>query len=161
MKIVNKKKFILYIILYCLGYAFFCLYLGGTEKGNIVLWSIISFFLVLFILWQTTLKDQKLVRMSILFESINILISSLTYAITIGMSDGFSSSFYLAIFVIIFLALLVGGTFLGIYLFLKWDGSLDQLDQYESYSDVMTPEEFARWQEKKKARKERKARKKR
>lgn len=156
MKIKNKKKFIFYIILYCIGYVFFCLFLGGTGKGAILSWEFVSFFLILFILWQTDLENQKLNRTALLLEGLNILNSCLALAILTGISEGFSKGLFMVIMVLIVFAAIVGGSFLAYYRFLKWDGSLDQLDQYESFSDVITPEEFAKWQEKKKDRKERK-----
>lgn len=107
--IKNKKRFILYCTLYVIGYLFFCI-IGGINSGIMIsdnpvlsqmliyygmpvgvrnlsvtmfLWIIISFFLVLFILWQTDLSQQKLNRTALLCLGLNILFAIVAIAIGI------------------------------------------------------------------------------
>mgnify|MGYP006928425438 FL=1 len=107
--IKNKKRFILYCTLYVIGYLFFCI-IGGINSGIMIsdnpvlsqmliyygmpvgvrnlsvtmfLWIIISFFLVLFILWQTDLSQQKLNRTALLCLGLNILFTIVAIAIGI------------------------------------------------------------------------------
>lgn len=88
MKIKNKTRFRVLCALYVIGYLFFCI-LGGMNSGMMIsdspalefaaiyyglpvgvrnlsvsmfVWIILSFFLVLAILWQTDLSKQKLNR---------------------------------------------------------------------------------------------------
>ena len=92
MKIKNKTRFRVLCALYVIGYLFFCI-LGGMNSGMMIsdspalafaaiyyglpvgvrnlsvsmfVWIILSFFLVLAILWQTNLSKQKLNRNSII-----------------------------------------------------------------------------------------------
>lgn len=139
--IKNKKRFILYCTLYVIGYLFFCI-IGGINSGIMIsdnpvlsqmliyygmpvgvrnlsvtmfLWIIISFFLVLFILWQTDLSQQKLNRTALLCLGLNILFAIV--AIAIGIT----------------------------YFVQKKSGALNS---YEAFSDIMTEDEFERWQKK-------------
>ncbi len=92
MKIKNKTRFRVLCALYVIGYLFFCI-LGGMNSGMMIsdspalafaaiyyglpvgvrnlsvsmfVWIILSFFLVLAILWQTNLSKQKLNRTALL-----------------------------------------------------------------------------------------------
>lgn len=86
MKIKNKTRFRVLCTLYVIGYLFFCIF-GGMSSGMMIsdspvlefaaiyyglpvgvrnlsvsmfVWIILSFFLVLAILWQTDLSKQRL-----------------------------------------------------------------------------------------------------
>ena len=92
MKVKNKKRLIIFSTLYIVGYLYFCIF-GGINYGMkisdnpaldimirssgfpvgvrnlslvIFIWIILSFFLVLSILWQTDLAGQKLNRTALI-----------------------------------------------------------------------------------------------
>lgn len=168
----NKKRFIFFIVLYIIGYLYFCIF-GGINYGmkvsahrvlrimvilsnmpvgvrnlsiKIFIWVIISFFLVLFILWQTNLIGPKLNRTALICEGINLLITGLSWGIAewivSGVADGI---FTILIIIIVFLALV--GASIGItYLVQKKKGVLNS---YETFSDIMTEDEFERWRKRK------------
>ena len=100
MKIKNKTRFRVLCALYVIGYLFFCI-LGGMNSGMMIsdspalefaaiyyglpvgvrnlsvsmfVWIILSFFLVLAILWQTDLSKQKLNRTALLCLGGNMLL---------------------------------------------------------------------------------------
>ena len=171
--IKNKKMFIVFIVLYIIGYLYFCIY-GGINVGTLVkdkfllrellifsdmpvgalnlstyvfLWIIISFFLVLFIVWQTNVTGPKLNRTALLCEGVNILLICFSRAIVEAIVSGIKEGLFTALVIIITLLAIVGSALLITYLVQRKNGSLNS---YESYSDIMTEEEFERWQERKK-----------
>ena len=107
MKIKNKTRFRVLCALYVIGYLFFCI-LGGMNSGMMIsdspalafaaiyyglpvgvrnlsvsmfVWIILSFFLVLAILWQTNLSKQKLNRTALLCLGGNMLLTCLSRGI--------------------------------------------------------------------------------
>ena len=169
--IKNKKRFILYCTLYVIGYLFFCI-IGGINSGIMIsdnpvlsqmliyygmpvgvrnlsvtmfLWIIISFFLVLFILWQTDLIQQKLNRTALLCLGLNILFACLSRGIVewivSGVAEGLITMLIIFIELFAIVAIAIGIT----YFVQKKRGALNS---YEAFSDIMTEDEFEQWQKK-------------
>lgn len=170
--IKNKKIFIILIVLYIIGYSYFCIY-GGINVGTLVKdkfllrelcifsnmpvgvlnlstyvfsWIFISFFLVLFIVWQTNVEGPKLNRTALLCEGANILLTCLSRAIVEAIVSGIKEGLFTALLIIIVLLVIVGSALLIAYIVQRKNGASDS---YESYFDIMTEEEFERWQERK------------
>lgn len=166
----NKKRFIILVILYIAGYLYFCIY-GGINYGlkvsdslllrNIVLfsdmpvgavdlsinmfvWCIASFFLVLFILWQTNLSGVKLNRMWLICYAVHMMITCLSRGIVewIVGGEGLSTT----VIILIVLMVIVGISLVITYFVQKANG---MLGNYQAYSDIMTEEEFEKLQQKK------------
>lgn len=168
----NKKRFIFFIILYVIGYLFFCIYGGINNRINVSdaqskwpllfsnmptgviklsmnlnLWITISFFLILFILWQTNLTDQKLNRTGLIACGVHIVITGLSFGIVEWLvgRDGLVISITIIVEFIVIVSIAVILT----YFINKKQGTQDS---YIQYMDIMTEEEFLKWQEKKKKR---------
>lgn len=115
---------------------------------SMLVWVIVSFFLVLFIMWQTNLSGVKLNRSFFLCYGIHMVITCLSRGIVecIVGGNGISTS----VTILTFLMVLVGVSFGITYLVQKKNG---MLNSYQAYSDIMTEEEFERWQKKKQRKK--------
>ena len=165
MKIKNKTRFRVLCALYVIGYLFFCI-LGGINSGMMIsdspalafaaiyyglpvgvrnlsvsmfVWIILSFFLVLAILWQTNLSKQKLNRTALLCLGGNMLLTCLSRGIVEWLVSGVAEG--------LFTMLVIFGSGIGMaYLVQKKNGALDT---YEAFSDIMTEEEFEKWKQKK------------
>ena len=114
MKIKNKTRFRVLCTLYVIGYLFFCIF-GGMNSGMMIsdspalefaaiyyglpvgvrnlsvsmfVWIILSFFLVLAILWQTDLSKQKLNRTALLCLGGNMLLTCLSRGIVEWLVSG-------------------------------------------------------------------------
>lgn len=172
MKIKNKKRFIVFSILYIVGYLYFCIF-GGINYGmkisdNIVfdimirssgipigvrnlsmemyIWIILSFFLVLSILWQTDLAEQKLNRTALICLGVNLLFICLSISIVECIVSGVAEGLF-AIMIIFVVFFAIVGAGIGItYLVQKKNGVWNS---YEAFSDIMTEDEFERWQKRK------------
>ena len=169
MKIKNKKRFILYCVLYVIGYLFFCI-VGGINSGVMIsdhpvlslmvlyygmpvgvrnlsvtmfLWIIISFFLVLLILWQTDLTEQKLNRTALLCLGVNMLFTCLSRGIVEWIVSGVTEGLSTMLVIVVVLFVIIGAAIGITYFVQKKNGSLDS---YEAFSDIMTEDEFERWQ---------------
>ena len=110
-------------------------------------WIFISFFLVLFIIWQTNVVGPKLNRTALLCEGANILLICFSKAIVEAIVSGIAEGLFTALVIIITLLVIVGGALLIAYIVQRKSGVPIS---YESFADVMTEEEFERWQERKK-----------
>ena len=172
MKIKNKKRLIVFSTLYIVGYLYFCIF-GGINYGMkisdnpaidimirfsglpvgvrnlslvIFIWIILSFFLVLFILWQTDLVGQKLNRTALICQGINLLFTCLSRGIVeCIVSDVAEGLFTMLIIVAVLFAMV--GVAIGITYFVqKMNGAWNS---YEAFSDIMTEDEFERWQKRK------------
>lgn len=168
----NKKKFILFVVLYVIGYLYFCIY-GGMNAGmkisdNPVLqslflfsnmpvgvinlslyefvWIVLSFFLILFMIWQTDLTGPKLNRTALLWQGLNLVFTCLSRGFVEILVSGVTTGFYMILSIIAFLVIIVGIALLMTYLIQKKNGALNS---YDAYSDIMTEDEFERWQDKK------------
>lgn len=173
MKIKHKKRFTLYCVLYGIGYLFFCI-LGGIYSGvkvsdhpllshmaiscgmpvgvrnlstNLFLWAILSFFLVLFILWQTDLTQQKLNRIALLCLGLNTLFSCLSQGIVAWIVGGTAEGLFIMLCTVVTLFAIVAFAIGITYVVQKKNGAWDS---YEAFSDIMTEEEFARWKNRRK-----------
>lgn len=165
----NKKRFIMLVVLYIIGYLYFCIY-GGINDGmkvsdsvllrravisfnmpygvrnlsiNMFVWIAVSFFLIAFILNQTELKGPRANRIFLICYGIHMIITCLSRGIVewIAGEDGLSTT----LTILIVLMILVGGSVGITYLVFKKKG---WLNSYQAYSDIMTEEEFERWQKK-------------
>lgn len=172
MKIKNKKRLIIFSILYIVGYLYFCIF-GGLNYGMkisdnkvldimicfsgfpvgvrnlslvIFIWIILSFFLVLFILWQTNLAGQKLNRTALICQGINLLFICLSRGIVEWIVSGVAEGLFTMLIIFIVLFAMVGAA-LGITYFVQKKNRV--LNSYEVFSDIMTEDEFERWQKRK------------
>ena len=150
MKIKNKTRFRVLCALYVIGYLFFCI-LGGMNSGMMIsdspalafaaiyyglpvgvrnlsvsmfVWIILSFFLVLAILWQTCLSR----------------------GIVEWLVSGVAEGLFTMLVILASLLVMVGSGIGMAYLVQKKNGALDT---YEAFSDIMTEEEFEKWKQKK------------
>lgn len=130
MKIKNKKRLIVLSTLYIVGYLYFCIF-GGINYGmkisdhtalemiivslgipvvvrnlsiTIFIWIIVSFFLVLFIIWQSDLTGPKLTRTTLICQGINLLFICLSRGIVEWIVGGVADGLFtmLIIFAILF-----------------------------------------------------------
>lgn len=172
MKIKNEKRLIIFSILYIVGYLYFCIF-GGLNYGMknsdnkvldimirfsgvpvgvrnlslvIFIWIILSFFLVLFILWQTNLAGQKLNRTALICQGINLLFICLSRGIVEWIVSGVAEGLFTMLIIFVVLFAMVGAA-LGITYFVQKKNGL--LNSYEAFSDIMTEDEFERWQKRK------------
>lgn len=172
MKIKNKTRFRVLCALYVIGYLFFCI-LGGMNSGMMIsdsqalafaaiyyglpvgvrnlsvsmfVWIILSFFLVLAILWQTDFSKQKLNRTALLCLGGNMLLTCLSKGIIEWLVSGVAEGLFTMLVILASLLVMVGGGIGIAYLVQKKNGVLDT---YEAFSDIMTEEEFERWQRRK------------
>ena len=172
MKIKNKKRLIVFLTLYIVGYLYFCIF-GGINYGMkisdnpaldimirssglpvgvrnlslvIFIWIILSFFLVLFILWQTDLVGQKLNRTALICQGINLLFICLSRGIVECIVSGVAEGLFTMLIIVAVLFAMVGVA-IGITYFVQKKNGV--LNSYEAFSDIMTEEEFERWQNRK------------
>jgi hypothetical protein len=171
MKIKNITRFRVLCALYVIGYLFFCIF-GGMNSGMIsdspalefaaiyyglpvgvrnlsvsmFVWIILSFFLVLAILWQTDLSKQKLNRTALLCLGGNMLLTCLSRGIVEWLVSGVAEGLFTMLVILASILVMVGGGIGMAYLVQKKNGALDT---YETFSDIMTEEEFEKWQQKK------------
>lgn len=172
MKIKNKTRFRVLCALYVIGYLFFCI-LGGMNSGMMIsdspalefaaiyyglpvgvrnlsvsmfVWIILSFFLVLAILWQTDLSKQKLNRTALLCLGGNMLLTCLSIGIVEWLVSGVAEGLFTMLVILASLLVMVGGGIGMAHLVQKKNGALDT---YEAFSDIMTEEEFEKWQRRK------------
>ena len=172
MKIKNKTRFKVLCALYVIGYLFFCI-LGGMNSGMMIsdspapefaaiyyglpvgvrnlsvsmfVWIILSFFLVLAILWQTDLSKQKLNRTALLCLGGNMLLTCLSRGIVEWLVSGVAEGLFTMLVILASILVMVGGGIGMAYLVQKKNGTLDT---YEAFSDIMTEEEFEKWKQKK------------
>lgn len=172
MKIKNKKRFVIFSILYVLGYLYLCIVCGMSSGAKIsdnavlntmvmfsdlpitirnmkitmFIWIILSFFLVLFIIWQTDLSGKKLNRTALIFEGINLLLNCLSDVVIESIVGGVSEGLSTLLTGFVTLSIIVGLSLAITYFVQKKNG---RLNSYEAYSDIMTREEFEKWQRKK------------
>ena len=168
MKIIHKKRFIFFILLYVIGYLYFCVFgsfinnlkVGDTLTGryliisdflpataynlstNIAIFVVVSFFLILFIVWQTNLEGPKLNRTVLLVEGLNIYIICLSFAIVDAIVGNNFLSTAMIITITITVVYILG--FLIAYLATK-----NKKKDYTNFMDIMTKEEYDAWQNKK------------
>lgn len=172
MKIKNKTRFRVLCALYVIGYLFFCI-LGGMNSGMMIsdspalafaaiyyglpvgvrnlavsmfVWIILSFFLVLAILWQTDFSKQKLNRTALLCLGGNMLLTCLSKGIIEWLVSGVAEGLFTMLVILASLLVMVGSGIGMAYLVQKKNGALDT---YEAFSDIMTEEEFEKWKQKK------------
>lgn len=134
MKIKNKKRLIVFSTLYIVGYLYFCIF-GGINYGMkisdnpaidimirfsglpvgvrnlslvIFIWIILSFFLVLFILWQTDLVGQKLNRTALICQGINLLFTCLSRGIEECIVSGVAEGLFTMLIIVAVLFAMVG-----------------------------------------------------
>ncbi|MCD7840676.1 MAG: hypothetical protein LUG46_08640 [Erysipelotrichaceae bacterium] len=167
-----KKKFkiALFIILYIIAYLYLCILCNIGDPTSVsqtplrwlvflldspitllamswslYLWIIIAFFLTLFIVWEMDLEGPKLNRAVFIGIGITLLLTFASFIITAQSSDVWAT----VLGIVIGVGLCFGGGFLLFYLMMKKQGRLDELNNYNSYKDIMTEEEFNKWQERK------------
>lgn len=151
MKIKNKTRFRVLCALYVIGYLFFCI-LGGMNSGMMIsdstalafaaiyyglpvgvrnlsvsmfVWIILSFFLVLAILWQTDLSKQKLNRTTLLCLGGNMLLTCLSRGIVEWLVSGVAEGLFTMLVILALLLVMVGGGIGMAYLVQKKNGALD------------------------------------
>lgn len=113
---------------------------------SMFVWIILSFFLVLAILWQTDLSKQKLNRTALLCLGGNMLLTCLSRGIVEWLVSGVAEGLFTMLVILASLLVMVGGGIGMAYLVQKKNGALDT---YEAFSDIMTEEEFEKWQRRK------------
>lgn len=172
MKIKNKKRLIVFSTLYIVGYLYFCIF-GGINYGMkisnntvldimilssgipvgvrnlsivIFIWIILSFFLVLSILWQTNLAGQKLTRTALICQGSNLLFICLSRGIVEWIVSGVAEGLFTMLIIVVVIFAMVGAA-IGITYFAQKKNGV--LNSYEAYSDIMTEDEFERWQKRK------------
>ncbi|MCD7893825.1 MAG: hypothetical protein LUG60_09010 [Erysipelotrichaceae bacterium] len=165
----SKLKITLYVIVYIFAYLYLCILCNIGDPASvsqtplrwlvflldspitllamswsIYLWIFVSFFLTLFIIWETDLDGPKLNRAAFIGIGILFLLTCISFMLT----SYFNGSSILAVLVAIVFVIITcfGGGILFWYYQLKKQG---KLDVYESYKDIMTEEEFNHWQERK------------
>lgn len=177
MKIKHKIRFIVFLTVYVLGYLFFCIYVPCVSdskvkdsmaltilaqkadwiavtpynmNASVFIWFVPSFFLIIFMIWQTDLVEQKLNRTVLICEGLNLVLICLSLAIVdfICGGDGWSTG---AVMIIVLVLVTLGGIALAV-IGTKIAGTYNP-DSYDAYMDVMTKEEFDRWQLKKHSKK--------
>lgn len=153
----NRKGFIIGVCLYIIGYLYFCIY-GGFNYGlkvsdnpllknrvlfssmpvgvinlsmSMFLWIIISFFLILFIIWQTNLKGVRLNRTALICYAIHMIITCLSRGIVELLSG--KNGISISLFIIIIVFVLVVVSFIITYFVQKKNG---MLNNYLGYSDI-------------------------
>lgn len=168
MKIQNRKRLIVFSILYVVGYLYFCI-VGGINNGmrvsdnrildtmvlfsnmpvsvrnlstNIFIWVILSFFLVLLILWQTTLSGTKLNRIALICQGFNLLFICLSRGIVEWIVSGVAEGLFTMLIIIVILFVIVSVSVGITYFVQKRNGTLNS---YEAFSDIMSEDEFERW----------------
>lgn len=97
-----------------------------------MVWTAVSFFLILFTAWQTDLKAQKLTRFVLLAESFNLVLT------VIGMTIGEGIRFTIIMLGLLFLLLAVP----TLIVIKEMNGTYD-------YSDVLTPAEYEAYKNRK------------
>ncbi len=174
MKIKNKKRFILYILLYIIGFLYFHVYIdvirsGGSRRfasmafwisggrttalkqPGMMLFVGLSFFLIVLILKQTDLTGPKLNRTFLLLYGLNLVVGGFVDNLVRWLFSDDSIEDLLTALEITFGAwLFVLGLPLTI-LYIVWKKT-GHSATYRTVADIMTEEEFARWQDKKKRR---------
>ena len=172
MKVKNKKRLIIFSTLYIVGYLYFCIF-GGINYGMkisdnpaldimirfsgfpvgvrnlslvIFIWIILSFFLVLSILWQTDLAGQKLNRTALICLGINLLFTCLSRDIVESIVSGVAEGLFTMLIIVAVLFAIVGVA-IGITYFVQKKNGV--LNSYEAFSDIMTEDEFEQWQKRK------------
>ena len=80
---------------------------------SMFIWIIISFFLILFILWQTNLKGVRLNRIVLVCYAILMIITCLSTGIVEWLSD--RNDISISLFIIIILFALIGLAFIITY----------------------------------------------
>lgn len=104
------------------------------------------FFLVLSILWQTDLTGQKLNRTALICLGINLLFTCLSRGIVESIVSGVAEGLFTMLIIVAVLFAIVGVT-IGITYFVQKKNGV--LNSYEAFSDIMTEDEFERWQKRK------------
>lgn len=168
--IKHKIRFSIFAALYILGYLYFCI-CGGLAhvnkvsnsmafryivyrynlpvgslnmSQNMFIWVLLSFFIVLFILWQTNLINQKLNRSFLFCEGMNILFTCLSFGV-IELITG-KDGVFMIICILMALLLIIGIPVLLIFYIPFKKGRLE----YSSVCDIMTESEYNKWMEKRK-----------
>ncbi|WP_276885124.1 hypothetical protein [Allobaculum stercoricanis] len=168
MKIKNKKRLIVLSTLYIVGYLYFCIF-GGINYGmkisdhtalemiivslgipvvvrnlsiTIFIWIIVSFFLVLFIIWQSDLTGPKLTRTTLICQGINLLFICLSRGIVEWIVGGVADGLFTMLIIFAVLFFLVGAG-IGITYFVN--KKTGRLNSYEAFSDILTEDEFEQW----------------
>ncbi|MCQ2432786.1 MAG: hypothetical protein MJ175_09315 [Clostridia bacterium] len=165
----NQARFILLSCIYAVGYLFFCI-IGGLIHGvgdqslsetplrfalllsdslplslyrmapNLFIWVILSFFLILFLVWQTSLKGQKLNRTVLFAEGGNLLLTCLSYAVCDGIMGG--NGFLTAAIILGALFVIVG---IPLFFVIRYMNKNKEKITYQQVMDIMTEEEFRKW----------------
>ncbi|MCD8028840.1 MAG: hypothetical protein LUF02_09350 [Erysipelotrichaceae bacterium] len=166
----KKIKISFFIILYILAYFYLCILCNIDDtvsvsqtplrwlvflldspitllamSWSLYLWIIIAFFLTLFIVWEMGLNGPKLNRAVFIGIVITLLLTLASFIITAQNSDIWAT----VLGIVIGVVLCFGGGFLLFYYMMKKQGRLDELNNYNTYKDIMTKEEFNNWQERK------------
>lgn len=168
MKIKNKKRLIVLSTLYIVGYLYFCIF-GGINYGmkisdhtalemiivslgipvvvrnlsiTIFIWIIVSFFLVLFIIWQSDLTGPKLTRTTLICQGINLLFIFLSRGIVEWIVGGVADGLFTMLIIFDVLFFIVGAS-IGITYFVN--KKTGRLNSYEAFSDILTEDEFEQW----------------
>ena len=120
----------------------------GVRNLSLVMfiWIILSFFLVLSILWQTDLAGQKLNRTALICLGINLLFTCLSRGIVESIVSGVAEGLFTMLIIVAVLFAIVGVA-IGITYFVQKKNGV--LNSYEAFSDIMTEDEFERWQKRK------------
>lgn len=166
----HKVRFSIFAALYVLGYLYFCICGGFAHVNkvsdsmafryivyrynlpvgslnmsqNIFIWMLLSFFLILFILWQTNLSNQKLNRAFLLCEGANILFTCLSLGV-IELITG-KDGVFMIICILMVLLVIIGIPILLIFYIPFKKGKLE----YSSVCDIMTESEYNNWIQKRK-----------
>lgn len=149
--IINRTAFITLTIVYIILYISMCVIspilqgITSMKASTSEIWVLISFFLIEFIVWQTDLKAQKLNRTFLALYGVNLVLT----ALSIGIIDLILNK-TLDIMVLLIAALLI---MIALALFLTYiiQKIKGVSDDYDSYRDILTEEEFSRIQQKRQA----------
>lgn len=179
-KINNITLFVLFTTLYILGYILFCaskdvvtineagkttfvvliltkfLPMSAVKSAlnlssNALVWLFVSMLLVVGIISQINAKGQKTTRYGLVGVLINLYLTIASGGI-VKLFHGDCSGIITIISVTVVLGVIIGVAFKITYNFLMESG---KMNQYSMWCDILTQEEFDRWQEKKKNRKRR------
>lgn len=99
---------------------------------TMLLWIILSFFLVLFILWQTDLVGQKLNRTALICQGINLLFTCLSRGIVECIVSGVAEGLFTMLTIVAVLFAIVGVA-IGITYFVQKKNGV--WNSYEAFSD--------------------------
>lgn len=150
--IINRTAFIALTIVYIILYISMCVIspilqgITSMKASTSEIWVLVSFFLIEFIVWQTDLKAQKLNRTFLALYGLNLVLTVLS----IGIIDLIlNKTLDIIVMIIAALLIIIALALFMTYIIQKINGVSND---YDSYRDILTEEEFNRIQQKRQAR---------